>query len=179
MARILLLLSFICLIAGCRGDLQGDRLFEVQYPVLNFPIPAGQVAFRSYTVQQNNLPTQFARAMADAGVDADDVDLVGGLRARVVSQTGDDFGEFDRIELRVCAVDQTVCEPGLSLLFSVDDLFRRRQLTVNLNPGLRNFRELFLNERMNVELVFFANNVTTVALDARLEWSVQAIGNLE
>ncbi len=180
MIRYIFSLTLILLLAlGCRGDAEGVRLFEVTYPVIEFDIPAGQAPFSSFVVAQPNLATGFTEAIADAGLDANDVDLVGGLRARVTSLTGDDFGQFERIELRACPVGQAGGCDRFDLLFSVSDLFRRRQLSVPLNPGLRNFRELFLEDRMQVELVMFAGEFTSVSLQARLEWSVQAVGDLD
>lgn len=175
-----LVFSVILLTAtGCRQNNLGDRLFEVIYPATEFAIPAGQTRFATFVASQPFVSTQFQEAIARAGVTAEDIDQVGGLRARVVSLTGDDFREFERVELRVCPVGRpTGCDP-LDIMFSVDDLFERRLLTVDLNPGLLNFRELFLGDQMRVEVVFTAASVSTVSLQARLEWSVQAVGNLD
>lgn len=180
MAKIILLLSAVTLLCcfGCNRNPDGDRLFEVIYPVTEFDIPAGQARFRSFVVAQPVVQTRFTDEMARAGVTAEDIDLVGGLRARVISLTGDDFSEYERVELRVCPVGQENGCSQFDLLFSVDDLFRRRQLTVDLNPGLKNHRELFLGDRMRVELIFTAGDISSVALQARLEWSVVAFGGL-
>ncbi|OAV42987.1 hypothetical protein [Lewinella sp. 4G2] len=178
-ALSLLLLPLIFLSAGCGSDNLGDRLFEVQYPVIEFPIPAGQSRIQQFVVADPSVATRFQEEMQRAGVTADDIDLVGGLRARVTSLTGDDFSEFERMELRVCPVGQSGGCDQFDLLFSVDDLFRRRQVRVDLNPGLRNLKDIFLGERMRVELILVAGDFSSVALDARLEWSVQAVGNLE
>lgn len=173
-ALLVLLFSSSC------GDDEGQRLFEIQYPVIEFFIPAGQTRVRTFVIPQASLRTRFMEEMSAAGVTADQVDLVGGLRARVTSLTGDDFGEFERVELRVCPVGQEFGCNSFDLMFSVNDLFRRRQLSVNLNPGLRNFRELFLgDERVRVELIFTAGDISFTALEARLEWSIQAVGGLD
>ncbi len=118
--------------------------------------------------------------MNDAAVGADEIDLVGGFRARVVSLTNEDFSEIERIEIRVCPVGTAGGCTQRDILFSQDDLFRRRQQTVDLSPSLINFKNLFVgSDNMRVELVFFAGITTSRNLEARLEWSVGAFGNLE
>lgn len=158
----------------------GDLLFEVTYPVTEFVVLGGQTSVVSSVVAQNSVQTSFFTAISDAGVRAEDIDLVGGYRARVVSLTNDDFGEMERIEIRVCPVGTPGGCSQRDILFSQDDLFRRRQQTVDLSPSLINFRELFVgSDNMRVELVFFAGITTSRNLEARLEWSVAAFGNLE
>ena len=64
-------------------------------------------------------------------------------------------------------------------MFSVDDLGGRRQQVIDLNPGQKNFRNIFLdNEEVRMELVITPFNVTSQNIDARLEWTVGAFGNL-
>ena len=172
-------LPLLLFASGCRPDSQGDRLFDIVFPVTEFAIPAGQAQFRSFVVALPQVETDFTGTLARNNLDAADVDLVGGLRARVVSLTGDDWGEFERVELRVCPVGQENGCDQFDLMFSVDDLFRRRQLTVNLNPGLRNHSDLFMDDQVRVELIFTAGNFTSAAMQGRLEWSVQAVGNLD
>ncbi|MBC6995648.1 hypothetical protein QWY85_06415 [Neolewinella lacunae] len=164
----------------CQRNPAGTRLFEVIYPVTDFVIPAGQPSFQTLVIAQNRVPTGFVDEMLRTGVAAGDIDLVGGLRARVTSLTNDDFGEIERMELRVCPVGQAGGCDQFDLLFSVDDLFRRRQDVVNLSPGLRNFRELFLgSETVRVELIITPGITTSRTLEARLEWSATAVGDLD
>ena len=176
----LLLPLLVLLVVGCTPDERGTRLFEVTYPVMEFTLPAGQTSFRS-AVSGGTLPTRFQEALTDNNVDPAEVDLVGGLRARVVSLTGDDFREIERIEVRACPVGSAGgCIDISTLLFSQADLFNRRQQTVDLSPSLVNHRELFLgNEAFRMELIFVAGNVTSRALEGRLEWSVMAVGDLD
>jgi len=118
--------------------------------------------------------------MMEANVTTDDIDLVGGLRARVVSLTGEDFSEIERIELRACPVGSPGGCNQQDIMFSVDDLFRRRQQTVNLNPSLVNFKTLFAgSDNVRVELVFRSGITTSRIIQARLEWTAVAFGNLE
>ena len=118
--------------------------------------------------------------MSDAAVSADDIDLVGGLRARVVSLTGEDFSEIERIEIRACTVGTPRGCNQQDIMFSVDDLFRRRQQTINLNPSLVNFKTLFVgNDNVRIELVFRSGITTSRIIEARLEWTAVAFGNLE
>lgn len=163
---------------GCpRSDL-GVRLAEVNYPPVDFVIPAGQASFQTFVVAQASLITNLLPTLNDRGVAVSDVDAVGGLRARISSVSGEDFREIERMELRVCNTEARGCTQ-FDIMFSVSDLTGRRQLVVNLNPGLRNFRPLYLeNEAVRVELIIFPSNVTTQTIEARLEWGVQAVGGL-
>lgn len=169
------------LVSACKQISNGDRLFEVPYPIVEFDIPAGRPSFQSIVVPQNSIPTGLLDAMQQANVSADEIDVFGGLRARVVSLTGEDFSDIDRIELRACPVGTTNgCSSTLDIMFSQDDLFRRRQQTVDLSPGLINFRELFLgSDNVRIELIFFPGTTTSRALEGRLEWAGAAFGNVE
>ncbi|MEM9930639.1 MAG: hypothetical protein AAF840_12515 [Bacteroidota bacterium] len=165
--------------AACERQDLGDRLFEVTYPVTEFAVLGGQPTAVSNVIALNSVPTSFLTAMNDAAVSADDIDLVGGFRARVVSLTNDDFSEMERIEVRACAVGTPGGCTQQDILFSQSDLFRRRQQTVDLSPSLLNFKELFVgSDFIRVEVVFFSGITTSRNLEARLDWSVAAFGNL-
>ncbi|WP_116107136.1 hypothetical protein [Lewinella sp. IMCC34191] len=176
--RVLFLLLLVTVFAGCpRSDL-GDRLFDINYPVVEFTIPAGLPGFQTFVVAQPRMTTNFQDRLDASGFSAEDVDLVGGLRARIVSLSGEDFREIERAELRVCSVNETDCT-FIDLLFSVDDLGGRRQQVIDLNPGQKNFRNVFLGaEEVRMELVLTPFNVTSQNIQARLEWTVAAFGNL-
>lgn len=182
--RLLPLLLFSATItlltaAGCERATTGDRLFEVPYPVVDLAVPAGVSSIQTWVFAQSNLPTGTMQALLASGTDPDEVDVFGGLRCRLVSLTGEDFGEIERIELRACPVNTSGgCDRG-NIVFSQGDLFRRRQQTINLNPQLLNFRELFLgSDFVRVELVFFPGQTTSRPIEARLEWAMAAFGNV-
>ncbi|NJB87369.1 hypothetical protein GGR26_003149 [Lewinella marina] len=179
MRPLLLALLSIVLLSGCPRSSLGERLFDINYPVINFTIPAGQPSFQTFVVAQPRLETRFQEQLDASGFTADDVDLVGGIRARVTSLSGEDFREIERMELRVCPVSSPNGCTFIDLMFSIDDLGGRRQQTVNLNPGEKNFRNVFLeNEEVRMELVITPFDVTTQNIDARLEWTIGAVGGL-
>ena len=176
--RSFFLILAVVLFAGCPRSNLGDRLFDMNYPVVEFTIPAGLPGFQTFVVAQPRMATNFQDRLAASGFTADDVDLVGGIRARVISLSGEDFREIERAELRVCSADAADCT-FIDLMFSVDELGGRRQQVINLNPGQRNFRNLFLdNADVRMELVLTPFDVTSVNIDARLEWTVGAVGGL-
>lgn len=176
-----LLLPSVFLVVGCLGDPAGTRLFEVTYPVIEFVVPPGTTNIQTSVIARPNLPTGFVQALADNDVRPDEVDLVGGFRARVVSVNAEDFAEIERIEIRVCPVGSSGgCQDLASILFSQSDLFGRRQQAVDLSPSLVNFRDLFLgSDRFRMELTFRAGRTTSRAIEGRLEWMVMAVGDLE
>lgn len=172
-------LLLVLLASGCKQEFGGTRLFTVTYPVLEFGIPAGQTG--TFFIAQNRIPTSFFDALRDNMIDADAVDLVGGFRARITSLSGDDFGEIERVDLRACPVGTpNGCTDITFNLFSLSDNFNRRQQQMNLNPTPVNARELFLgNDDFRFEIVIFPGQTTSIPIDARLEWEVQAVGDLD
>lgn len=173
------LAGLLCAGYGCSREFEGDLLFTVTYPLLNVGIPAGQTG--SFVLSRGRFPNSFAQALLENGVSADEVDLVGGFRARLVSLSGGDFREIERVDLRACPVGTpNGCTDITFNLFSLRDNFNRRQQQINLNPSLVNARALFLgDEAFRFELVVFPGQTTTVPIDARLEWEIQAVGGLE
>jgi len=141
-------------------------------------VPAGQPSFRTFVAARPIIPTAAIEALNDAQLSPDDVEILGGLRARVVSLTGEDFSEIERIELRACPVGSTLgCQSLTSLVFSQGDLFRRRQQSIALSPGVLNFKTLFLgNDNIRLELVFQPGITTSRTIEARLEWAMAAFG---
>ena len=176
--RLLLSLLAVLVFCGCPSSTMGDRLFEITYPPLDFILPAGQAAPQVFVVARNRMPTGFTAALADNGVDRSEVDLVGGIRARIVSLSGEDFRELRRVELRVCSANENFCTVA-DIMFSIDDLQGRRQQVVNINPGLRNFRDLYLgDDEVRMELVLFPDRITSQNVESRLEWTIGAVGGL-
>ena len=150
-------------------------------PVIEFNLLAGEISARTTVISRPNFPNAFPDALRDANIPVGDVDLIGGLRARVVALNGDDFGEYERIEIRACPRGSSGgCNNISSIVFSQEDLFRRRDQTVNLSPSLVNFRELLLGSDLyRFELTFRSGTVTSRNISGRLEWSLMAVGDLD
>ncbi|MEO0732852.1 MAG: hypothetical protein AAFZ52_08460 [Bacteroidota bacterium] len=168
--------------AGCREEFGGDRLFEVAYPVQDVFVPAGVVFPTTHVFAVPRLPTTILSEMQRTDTGADDIEYIGGLRARVTSLNGEDFAELESIDLRVCPVGQPLGCQILDRMFITRDLFGRRDLVVNLNPVPleRNFRNLLLtDEEVRLEVVFTPGQTTSRVVEARVEWAIHAVGNLE
>lgn len=166
---LLVLLAF-----GCQND-TGEQLFQITYPPRDFTLSAGVPAFQSFVVALDNMPSQYETALNGANVSRDQVDEVSGFFARITSLSGEDFGQLSRANLRICPVDQENGCNQFDILFSLDDLYQRRDLVLNLNPGLRNFKELVESGNFRMELVFFFAETSTRSIDCRLEWSVRGV----
>lgn len=173
-SRYLLLSPLLLLFFGCPND-RGEQLFELIYEPIDFTLPAGQPAFQSFVFAREAVPTRYDFILQNNNIAPDEVDEVSGLFARITSLDGQDFAQLRGVELRLCPVNQDLGCNQFDILFSVDDLFRRRDLIINLNPGLRNFKELFQNEFVRLELVFTSGETTTQSIDCRLEWSVRGV----
>ena len=165
------------MISACRQDTLGEILFEVPYAPIEFAILAGEPGFETQVVPRSSQPTGIVDAMQNAQVEANDINVFGGLRARVVSITGEDFREISRMEVRACPVGTPGgCDIG-TIVFSQGDLFGRRLQSVDLSPSLLNFKTLFVgNDNVRVELVFILGQSTTRSLEGRLEWGMAAFG---
>ena len=175
--RYLLACLGLSLLYACPSSNNGERLFEITYAPIEFIVPAGQVAPQLFVVSQASMITRFLPTLADSDFTADDVDQVGGIRARIVSLSGEDFREIRRVELRVCPSSEPQCTLA-DIMFSVDHDGRRQQV-INLNPGLRNFRNLYLEqEAVRMELVFHPLGITSQNIETRLEWTIGAVGGL-
>lgn len=168
------LILAVLLFSHCDPD-RGEQLFEIVYEPIDFTLSPGQPSFQSLVVARPAINTRLAATLQSSNVSLEQLDEISGLFARVVSLSGEDFGEFRSIDLRLCPVGQTGGCTEFDLLFSVDDLFRRRDNVINLNPGLRNFRDLYDSEQVRLEIVFLAGQTTTQSIDCRLEWSIRGV----
>lgn len=173
MLRLSFFLWLVLLVAGCRDD-EGEQLFTTVYPPLDFQLTAGIPPFQAFVVRLEEVNSQWTESLDGANVSPDQVDEVGGFFARITSLSGEDFGQLREVELRICPLDQGNCDQ-FDILFSLDDLYLRRNLVLNLNPGLRNFRELVSSGRFNFELVFFYGETASQSIDCRLEWAIRGV----
>lgn len=174
MRQLLCLSLLVLFFSGCPQD-RGDELFQIIYPPVEFTLPPGQPPFQTFVVAQPNMLSGYEDALTGNNVSMDQVDEVSGLFARITSLSGEDFGQLRSVDLRVCPLGQPTGCTEFDLLFSVDDLFRRREQVINLNPGLRNFKELYEEGRFRMEIVFVAGETTNQSIDCRLEWSVRGV----
>jgi hypothetical protein len=160
--------------SGCRND-NGEQLFVINYPIQDFNLPPGIPSFQSFVVARANVASLYEQALSDNNVSMDEVDEVGGFFARITSLSGEDFGQLREVDLRICPVAQPNGCDQFDILFSVDDLYLRRDLILNLNPGLRNFKELVSSGNYRMELVFVFAETSSQSIDCRLEWSIRGV----
>ncbi|NJO87262.1 MAG: hypothetical protein HC821_04535 [Lewinella sp.] len=167
-------LTLAFLSAACRQD-QGETLFEILYPPFDFTLMPGQPVFQSFVIAQAELDGGYATALEEQQRQYGRGGRSQWFFARITSLSGEDFGQLRSVDLRVCAVGQANGCDQFDVLFSVDDLYRRRDRVINLNPGLRNFKGLFEGGQLRLELVFDSGETTSRSIDCRLEWSVRGV----
>lgn len=173
-------LLILFLATGCKSEFGGTRLFDLTYAPQNFVVPAGIVSPFFHVAAIDPLPTGFSQALMDNNVAIEDIDLVGGFRARITTLDGSDFSDIGRIELRACPQGQSLGCDQLQNVFTWTEAGGGRRQTLDLNPTPINFRELFLgNEEFRFEIAFRPFQSTTQSIELRLEWSVQAVGDLD
>lgn len=171
---LLLAAATLLLSSGCRDD-SAEQLFVINYPIQDFNLPPGVPSFQSFVVARDNMASMYQQALSNNNVSMDQVDEVGGFFARITSLSGEDFGQLREVDLRICPVDQANGCDQFDVLFSVDDLFLRRDLILNLNPGLRNFKALVAEGNFRMELVFVFAETSSQSIDCRLEWSIRGV----
>lgn len=174
MNRLLLILCCVLLAFGCRND-TGETLFQISYQPIDFSLPAGWPPFQSFVVSMGVLNSQYSSALSGANVSRDEVDEVSGLFARVSSLSGEDFRQLRDVDLRICPSDQQNGCTEFDILFSIDDLFNRRDVILNLNPGLRNFKDLVETGNFQAEIVFNFAEISSQSIDCRLEWAIRGV----
>ncbi|PHI18408.1 hypothetical protein CEQ90_18065 [Lewinellaceae bacterium SD302] len=172
--KLLLPLCIILLAFGCQND-RGEQLFRIDYQPLDLTLPAGQPAFQSFVIARPEMNSQLQQALDDNNVSLEDVDEIGGTFARISSLSGEDFSQLREVNLRICPVGQENGCDQFDVLFSLDDLYLRRDLVLNLNPGLRNFKELVASGNFRMELVFFFGETSSQTIDFRLEWGIRGV----
>ncbi|MEM6396580.1 MAG: hypothetical protein AAF741_09545 [Bacteroidota bacterium] len=165
----------LLLLTTCSRD-QRESLFEITYDPIEFTFPTGLASVESFVVSRNPVESRFDQAIASANVNLDQVDEVGGLFARLTALSADDFRQLRRAELRICPVGQAQGCTEFDLLFSVDDLFGRRDQVIRLNPSLRNFKELVSSGQFQFELVLRPGERTSTNIQCRLEWGIRGVG---
>lgn len=172
--KLLFPLLLIFLVFGCRND-RGEQLFRIDYAPVDFTLQPGVPAFQTLIFPQPDFDGRIQQALTENNVSLEEVDEISGAFARIVSLSGEDFRELREVELRICPVDQEGGCDAFDVLFSVDDLFGRRDVVLNLNPGLRNFKELVAAGNFRVELAFFFGITSSQSIDCRLEWAIRGV----
>lgn len=170
--RLLVLALLLCL--GCHRD-RGERLFEINYPFIDFTVPAGISWPTSWVVSKNNVPARLSETLQENSLSPDQVSAVGGAYARVSTLDGNDLGDFSQISLRICPAGPEPCTEADEVFF-IGDLYRRRQTVVNLNPNNRNLKPLLESQgQYKLELLLLPAQVTTVNVRCRLDYSLEGV----
>ncbi len=172
MRLTLLLSTFTLLLLTCRQD-TGESLFEMTYPPLEFSILAGQNPFVVDVVQVSNIPTLFPDFVATSGQDPLDINRILPRYARLISLDGLEFGFLSSVSVRVCPNTQLDCDLSDEVFF-IDDLYRRRLSTINLDPGLGDVQDLLSGSLYKLEVVFTYAEITPFSVDCRLEYGFEA-----
>jgi len=171
--RLIVFISFCSLmLVTCRND-NGIPLFEMTYPPLDFSRQGGQSPFVADVVQVSNIPTKYLEFVNAYGADAMEVNRILPRFARLISVDGLDLGHLSSVSVRICPNDQVDCTLADEIFFR-DDLFRRQKTTIDLDPGLKNFKDLLTGDRYKLEVVFTYADITPYSVDWRLEYGFEA-----
>lgn len=166
------ILAFILLASACRNEV-GELLFEMTYPPRTLSLPAGTNTFTAAVLSATNLPTNYPDYLAASGNSAADVTKIVPNFARLESLDGLDIGFLSEISVRICPVNQQNCTIA-DETFYIDDLYRRNITSVNLQPGLGNFKDLLSSNLYKLEVVFFLGEISPYTVDFRLEYGFEA-----
>lgn len=171
--RLLLLLSFATLLlGGCRED-GGESLFEMVYPPQNFEIQAGRNTIISDNFAFFDIPTRFEASLNSSSHSADEVTQILPRYARLVSADGQDFSFLREISVRICPNNGEQCDLS-DEVFYINDLWRRRLTTINLDPGLRNVKDILTDTRYQLNVVVSYAEITPYTMQCRFEYGFEA-----
>lgn len=174
MHRIHWLCFGVILMLGCQTD-RGERLFEINYPFIDFTVPAGVSWPSSWVISKNGVPARLTESLQENGLSPDQVTAIGGAYARVSTLDGNDLGDFSQISLRICPAGPDACTEADEVFF-IGDLYRRRQNVVNLNPNNRNLKPLLTSQgQYKLELLLLPAQATTTNVRCRLDYSFEAV----
>lgn len=160
------------LLSTCRDDV-GEPLFEIFYPPIDFSTLPGVSPFAADVVQARNIPTNYLQFVNAHGADPMDVNRILPNFARLISVDGLDLGHISSVSLRICPNEQQDCTLADEVFFR-DDLFRRQNTTIDLDPGLRGVKDLLTDELYKLEVVFTYADITPYSIDWRLEYAFEA-----
>lgn len=163
---------FVLLATACRNEV-GEFLFEMTYPPRNLSLPAGTNTFTAAVLSATNLPTNYPDYLTASGNSATDVTKIVPNFARLEALDGLDIGFLSEISVRICPVNQQNCSIA-DEAFYIDDLYRRNITSVNLQPGLGNFKDLLSSNLYKLEVVFFLGEISPYTVDFRLEYGFEA-----
>lgn len=168
----LFLLVIILLLGACRDEV-GESLFEMNYPPKSFTLAAGTNTFASAVVAVSNIPTNYPNFLSTSGYSTADVNKIVPNSARLVSVDGLDVGFLSEVSVRICPNSQQNCSIA-DEAFYIDDLYRRNISTINLQPGLGNFKNVLSSGLYKLEVVLFLGEISPYSVDFRLEYGFEA-----
>jgi hypothetical protein len=157
---------------GCREDV-GEPLFDLVYPPQQFEISAGRNPIVSDGFGFPPVQTRFTAQLDANNHTIDEVTQVLPLSARLISEDGQDFSFLSEISVRICPNTGDQCTQADEVFFSTD-LYRRRWETIQLDPGLRNVRELLMGDQFRLEVVLTYGEITPYSMSCRIEYSFRA-----
>lgn len=169
---LLPLLFTALLFESCRDEV-GEPLFNMTYPPRTFNLSAGLNPGLAQVISFPNIPSNYSNFLAASGRTDADVTKIVPRFARLISNDGLDFGYLTSISVRICPITQPECSIADEVFFR-DDLFRRRLTTINLDPGLRNVKDLLSSGLHKLEVVFFLGEVSPYTVDCQLEYAFEA-----
>jgi hypothetical protein len=173
MMRLFGLLLFGVLgLCGCRQD-AGEPLFDMVYEPQRFEISAGRNPIVSDGFGFPPIQTRFAALLDANNHSIDEVTQILPLTARLISEDGQDFSFLSQISVRICPNTGDQCTQADEVFFSTD-LYRRRWENIQLDPGLRNVRDLLTGDQFRLEVVLTYGEITPYSMSCRFEYSFRA-----
>ncbi|RMF03550.1 MAG: hypothetical protein D6772_02005 [Bacteroidetes bacterium] len=172
MRQLVLLWFSVLILWGCQDD-AGEPLFDLIYPPESFEISAGRNPIVSDGFAFPNLQTRFTSYLNDNNRSVDEITQILPQSARLISNDGQDFSFLDQVSVRICPNTGEQCDQADEVFYSTD-LYRRRWETIQLDPGLRNVKDLLSGEEYRLEVVLTYGEITPYSMSCRLEYSFRA-----
>ena len=169
-----ILILTILMAWGCRDD-DGEFVFEMVFPDINFEIPAGLGTFSSYVFEIDDMPSNIDFYLSANSLDTADIKAINPTFARIQSlDPGVDFEYIREISIRVCPVGPEPCT-AIDEVFFIDNFTLLEGDRIDLLPSLRNAKRDLAEENFKMEVVFIFNYITPYSALCRMDLNFQAV----
>jgi hypothetical protein len=164
---------FIFLLFACVKD-NGQRLFEMVYPNIQFTIPPGLNSFLPRVFEVPTMKTNINFYLKENNMEIERVKAISPYSARISALDNFDYDFVREISIRVCPIGNDPCTPA-DEVFYIDNIQRRAGNRVDLLPTLRNAKPILSIDRFKLEVLFFFDTTTPYSVDSRLDMTFEAV----
>lgn len=166
-----LFLTAILLISACKSENEvPDRIMPY---VLDFEVPSGLNTFETHFFVFDNVRTQIDDFFPEDDLPLEEVSLIRPRRAELqLRDPNITFNDIRSVEIHIQSKEEDAREFEV---FYTLNLRQRDRQTIELLPTLSNVKEIFVSDRMEVQVRVNLYRVTTRSIPVLLEMELEAL----